>query len=123
MIEKNNSKLTNTMKKDKKTKTKFRSDIIGFLIWAIVLPPLICILFKYVTSASVGPIVLLHFIASFLVLPPIIIACISKKTKRKRFEHTISLFAVVCISIVTAILIVNYFIWWTYFFGIMNYQM
>ena len=90
---------------------------VGATIGIFLIPVFICLVFKYTSLTSIGPVV---FFYSLLSLP---IFCILFSTfLNSKFNNYIGTTLGISLGVLFAVLILNFFMAATYYAGIMNYD-
>ena len=93
---------------------KINLAVIGLII---SIPVLLCFIFKYYSQISIGPYVLGY---SILSLPVLTWLCYRNLTKR--IDGRVAMIVAIAIGAVLSVLVLNYFMEITHYFGIKDYE-
>lgn len=96
---------------------------IGVLSWGFLIPIILCILFKYFISISIGPFVLYHFLLSSIVFLFLTIYCLGGLFKSRKGFYIFFIIGSIIAAFLFLIIVMYYFILLTAVFGIMDYSL
>ena len=96
--------------------------LMGIFAWVLVLPTLLCWVFKFAQIGSIGPLVLIHGLSSVLVLPILFIKAFQNTEIGTKWRKAVIAASIVA-GLAAAIIDINIFMALTWAFNIMDYQM